>query len=229
LKLAATSTKFSPVNMPDDLDELMICRLDTARKAVEPCSIVILGASGDLTARKLIPALYHLFKEQQLPPAFRIVGFARREKSDDSWRVELREALGQFTRAQPVDEAVWRDFAARIFYCPGDLTDPDSHVRLRQTLEAFGQPELRRHLLFYLAVSPSQFGPAAEQLRQAGLLDREGGPGWQRVRVIDWEQPANNDFLLVSQFSVTGALYTCRPDSVGFVNPDCCRGWWSSS
>jgi type I restriction enzyme R subunit len=49
------------------------------------------------------------------------------------------------------------------------------------------------------------------------------------VQVIDWEQPANNDFLLVTQFSVTGALYTCRPDLVGFVNPERFRGWWSSS
>jgi len=56
-----------------------------------------------------------------------------------------------------------------------------------------------------------------------------GGQTTVRVRVIDWEQPANNDFLLVSQFIVKGALYTCRPDLVGFVNPDCCRGWWSSS
>jgi len=176
--------------MPDDLDELMICRLDTARKAVEPCSIVILGASGDLTARKLVPALYHLFKERQMPAVFRIIGFARREKSDESWRAELCEALGRFSRTQPVDNAVWRDFVAKIFYCQGDLTDSDSYARLRQKLESFGQPELRRHLLFYLAVPPSQFGPAVEQLRQAGLLDRKGGPGWQRMVV---EKPFGHD------------------------------------
>ena len=56
------------------------------RKAPEPCSIVIFGASGDLTARKLIPAFYHLCKEKQMPSAFRIIGFARREKTDESWR-----------------------------------------------------------------------------------------------------------------------------------------------
>jgi type I site-specific restriction-modification system R (restriction) subunit len=61
-------------------------------------------------------------------------------------------------------------------------------------------------------------------------VDREhGGQKMERLRVIDWEHPANNDFLLVNQFSVTGALYTCRPDLVGFVNPDSRRGWWSSS
>ena len=63
-----------------ELDELMICRLDHARKIVEPCTIIIFGASGDLTYRKLIPALYHLFEEGALPNPFKVVGFARREK-----------------------------------------------------------------------------------------------------------------------------------------------------
>src|SRR4029077_12638605 len=95
-----------------------------SRKPAEPCSIVIFGASGDLTSRKLIPALYHLFKEKQMPPSFRVVGFARREKTDDSWRQELREALNQFSRTKPVDDKVWSEFAKSIFYCQGDMTDP---------------------------------------------------------------------------------------------------------
>ena len=70
------------------------------RKTLEPCTIVIFGASGDLTARKLIPAFYHLFKDKLMPPKFRIVGFARREKTDESWRQELRTALDQFSRTQ---------------------------------------------------------------------------------------------------------------------------------
>src|SRR5271156_3962600 len=95
----------------EQLDELMVCRLSETRKTVEPCSIVIFGASGDLTARKLIPALYHLFKEKQIPADFRVIGFARREKPDDAWRKELREALDQFSRTKPVDNAVWDEFA----------------------------------------------------------------------------------------------------------------------
>src|SRR5580692_4492039 len=101
----------------DHLDEMMECRLDDSKKTVEPCSIVIYGASGDLTARKLIPAIYHLFKEKQMPSDFRVIGFARREKSDESWRTELRQALDQFSRTKPVDNAVWDEFAKRIFYC----------------------------------------------------------------------------------------------------------------
>jgi hypothetical protein len=90
----------------NDMDELMSCRLDHTRKTVEPCCIVIFGASGDLTIRKLIPALYHLFKARQMPAEFCIIGFARREKTDESWRAELREGLEQFSRSKPVDDAV---------------------------------------------------------------------------------------------------------------------------
>ena len=77
-------------------DGPMICRLGQSRKLTEACSIVIFGASGDLTARKLIPALYHLLKEKQMPPDFRIIGVARREKTDASWRQELRRPWTSF-------------------------------------------------------------------------------------------------------------------------------------
>ena len=99
-------------------------------KTLDACTIVIFGASGDLTARKLIPALYHLFKEKQMPSAFRVVGFARREKTDASWRQELRTALDQFSRTKPVDEKVWHAFAENLFYCQGDLTDDAAYKKL---------------------------------------------------------------------------------------------------
>ena len=166
------------MNTPEQLDELFTCRLNAERKAVEPCSIVIFGASGDLTARKLIPALYHLFKDKQLPSAFRVIGFARREKTDDSWRAELRAALEQFSRTQPVDETVWTEFAKNVVYCLGDLTDTAAYVKLERMLNAFGHPSLRNNLLFYFATSPSQFGAVAEQLHNAKLLHRHGGAGW---------------------------------------------------
>ena len=90
-RLVGHACRMEERDHPEQLDELLSCRLDFGRKAVEPCSIVIFGASGDLTARKLIPALYHLFCEGQLPAPFRIIGFARREKSDDAFRQELLE------------------------------------------------------------------------------------------------------------------------------------------
>ena len=84
-------------------------------ESLEPCSIIIFGASGGLTARKLIPALYRIFKDKRMPSAFRIIGFARREKTDETWRTELRTALDQFSRTKPVDNAVWAEFSKEYF------------------------------------------------------------------------------------------------------------------
>jgi len=95
------------MNESSHLDELLASRAGHNRRPIEPTTVVIFGASGDLTARKLIPALYHLALEKALPAPYRIIGFARREKTDDSFRAELREALGKFSRTQPVDDAVW--------------------------------------------------------------------------------------------------------------------------
>ena len=159
------------------------------RKAPEPCTIVIFGASGDLTARKLIPAFYHLFKDKLMPPTFRIVGFARREKTDESWRHELRAALDQFSRTKPVDEKVWKQFAANIFYCRGDLADAAAYKKLEEMLTSFGSGPLRENLLFYLATQPSQFGQVVEELHRASLLHKEGA-GWQRIVV---EKPFGHD------------------------------------
>lgn len=174
-----------------NLRDEMVCQLDSGRKPVSPGSIIIFGASGDLTGRKLIPALYHLFAEKQMPETFRVVGVARREKSDAAWREELKAALAQYSRSKGVDEAVWAAFAERVHYCQGDFGEPATYAKLAGQLEGFGRAELRQNLLFYLAVAPSQFGEIAEHLHTAGLLRRGeiSGP-WQRVVV---EKPFGHD------------------------------------
>ena len=174
---------------PEQLNETPPCHIGTERKPPEPCTIVIFGASGDLTARKLVPAFYHLCMEKQMPPAFRIIGFARREKTDESWRNELRAALDQFSRTKPVNETVWRKFAANLFYCRGDLTEAADYKKLEEMLVSFGESPLRENLLFYLATLPSQFGEVVEQLHRAGLLHKNGY-GWQRIVV---EKPFGHD------------------------------------
>ena len=176
----------------------MACRLGEQHRILEPCTIIIFGASGDLTARKLIPALYHLRKDKQMPEDFRIVGFARREKTDDSWRAELRADLDKFSRTKPVDETVWRDFAKHVCYCEGDLTDAAAYAKLAKLLDGFGKDALRHNLLFYLAVSPSQFGVAVEQVQRAGLLHKESPDGWQRIVV---EKPFGHDFESARQLN----------------------------
>lgn len=171
--------------------EGQICNIGMERKLNEPCSIVIFGASGDLTARKLIPALYHLYKDKLMPPAFRVIGFARREKTDEVWRQELRAALNQFSRTKPVDDKVWSEFAANISYCVGDLTDAVAYAKLDQKLVSFKNPQLRHNLLFYLATQPSQFGQIIEQLHNAKLLHKENSKGnWQRLVI---EKPFGHD------------------------------------
>jgi len=178
------------MNGNDDMDELMTCRLDRVRRAVEPCTLVIFGASGDLTARKLIPALYHLFKDGQMPADFRIVGFARREKTDASWRAELRAALEQFSRSRPVDAGAWEGFAARVHYCQGDIGDAAAYRKLAALVAGFPSPALQHNRLFYLATLPSQFSQVAEQLHGAGLLTRAPGDHWQRLVI---EKPFGHD------------------------------------
>jgi len=176
--------------MVSDFEE-QVCNIGVERKLSEPCSIVIFGASGDLTARKLIPAFYHLCKDGQMPADFRIVGFARRDKTDESFRNELRAALDQFSRTKPVDEKVWQEFAKNIFYCVGDLTDAAAYANLENKLSSFKNPSLRKNLLFYLATQPSQFGVVIEQLHNAKLLHRESGEhGWQRIVI---EKPFGHD------------------------------------
>lgn len=174
----------------DQLDELMNCRIDEGRKVVEPCSIVIFGASGDLTARKLIPALYHLFVGKQLPDPFRIIGFARREKNDEQWRAELRRALEQFSRTKPVNDEAWTEFAKNISYCVGDFSDASAFRKLKELLAGFKDEKLANNLLFYLATPPSQFAEVVEHLHNAGLLDRNLSKNWQRLVV---EKPFGHD------------------------------------
>ena len=168
-----------------------ITHIGSQRRAIEHCSIVIFGASGDLTARKLIPALYQLCKDGQMPSDFRIIGFARREKTDDAWRDELRNDLNQFSRSKPVDEKVWCRFAANLSYCVGDLTDPAAYTKLEAKLTSFASPPLRQNLLFYLATQPSQFGGVVERLSAAGLIrPGDNDPGWQRIVI---EKPFGHD------------------------------------
>lgn len=175
----------------EQLDELLICRLDLGRRRLEPCTIVIFGASGDLTARKLLPALYQLYVERQLPEPFRIVGFARHEKTDASWREEVKGALDKFSRTQPVNPGQWSAFAGNLVYCQGDYGNPEGCQKLAALLAGFESEALRRNLLFYLATPPSRFGEIAGCLSAAELLAKnDTGPFWQRIVV---EKPFGHD------------------------------------
>ncbi len=151
-----------------------------------PHTIIIFGASGDLTSRKLIPALYLLFKKGRLPQETRVVGVARTKYSSDDWRKDLTESTKKFAGKQ-FDEAKWQEFAANIFYQPGDISNEGDIAALGRFLSELekDQPSTR---LYYLATMPSLYGPAAAQLGKAGLADESKG-----VRRLIIEKPFGTD------------------------------------
>src|SRR6185295_9488073 len=103
----------------------------STRAVPQPCSVVIFGATGDLTHRKLIPALYNLAADGDLPPAVAVVGFARREKGDDDFRKELEETTRKFSR-QPVRDEIWKTFAESLFYHQSDFADEVGYKKLAE-------------------------------------------------------------------------------------------------
>lgn len=160
---------FSKQHIPTE-EEPRVCRLDTRRRKITPCTIVIFGASGDLTQRKLIPALYHLHKEKQMPLPYRVIGFARRPKSDEGWRSELLEGLKRYSRTKPVDAEEWTNFASRVRYFQGEFSDQEAYRNLKEVVDQAPEPQLRENLLFYLAVAPTQYVEIIENLSRSGLL-----------------------------------------------------------
>ena len=183
----------------EQLDELLDCWDSEEPRNVTPCTVVIFGASGDLTSRKLIPALYRLYLGKQLPDPFRIVGLARRDKTDESWRQELRAAVEQFARQRSVEESQWAAFEKLIFYCQGDLTDPEAYQALKKKLDDFGDERLSGNLLFYLAVSPSRFTEVVRRLSEEGLVNKQAQEvRWQRVVI---EKPFGHDLRSAQQLN----------------------------
>ncbi len=164
------------------------CEIETAARVPAPFSLVIFGASGDLTARKLVPALFNLFRENRLPETFHIVGFARRPKTDEEFRAEMRAAVDRYSRVKPADPAVWAAFEQRLFYSVGDFPDSAAYERLQQRLLMLpGANAANGHHLFYLASAPEHFGGIARHLARAGLL---ADPARQRIVI---EKPFGAD------------------------------------
>jgi glucose-6-phosphate 1-dehydrogenase len=154
----------------------------------EPAIFVIFGASGDLTRRKLLPAIGNLAAAGHLPEPFAIVGVARPDIDDDAFRERMREDTRSTEGEQP-DAAVWQRIEARLHYVAGEFSDPALYIRLARTLESVAQQHgIRRNYLFYLATPPDLFGPVARQLGEAGLTNE--GDGWRRVII---EKPFGSD------------------------------------
>jgi len=149
---------------------------------------VIFGASGDLTRRKLAPALYNLARAGLLSDHVAVVGFSGSEFSDDAFRERLGDQLREFA-ARDFDQATWEPIASRIAYSQGDAHDPAAYERLREALARTDEQHgTNRNYLFYLATPPSLFGEIARQLGRAGLTRED--EGWRRLVI---EKPFGRD------------------------------------
>ncbi len=158
------------------------------RRVPEPCTLVIFGATGDLTHRKLIPALYANAAAGTLPEGTRVVGFARRDKDDTGWRAELAESNQSHARCGH-DAETWDRFSASLSYHRGDLNDPAAYQGLAERLDAITKETGNGNRLFYLSIAPKFFPVALEQLKAAGLNEGRDG-GWARAIV---EKPFGTD------------------------------------
>lgn len=158
----------------------------------EPCAMVIFGASGDLSHRKLMPALYNLGLSGVLPANFAAVGFAKDEFTREAYRAEMKKAVGEFSRRKPLDEDIWNDFAAGVDYVSGSFEDPAAFQRLKQALErADHERGTRGNRLYYCAVPPSVMPMILKQLAAAGLVQNQGrGQPWSRIIL---EKPFGHD------------------------------------
>jgi len=154
--------------------------------------LVIFGASGDLTQRKLIPALYSLAHDGLLPSGQTIIGFARPEFTDDAFRMAMREACNKHARTRPVDDAVWDHFAKGLFYVSGDFSEPEAYTRLRRRLEECDRTRgTGGRRIYYLAVPPQFFPRISEILGAQGMVtDPERGGPYTRVII---EKPFGHD------------------------------------
>ena len=171
----------------------------------EPATLVLFGGSGDLSSRKLVPALYDLALQRLLPASFAVVGAARRPSSDDAFREELHEAVSQFSRNRPINEEVWSSFAQHIHFVA--TPDDAGYDTLRATLDKVdAELGANGNRLFYLATPPAAYVPIVRSIGAHGLR----GSGWSRVVI---EKPFGHD--LASATELTNVVHEVfREDEV---------------
>jgi glucose-6-phosphate 1-dehydrogenase len=153
-------------------------------KRPHACVLTIFGASGDLTRRKLIPALYNLALQNRLPERFAVVGYARSDMSHDVFREAMRGAVREFSRSGLKEDAVWRRFAANLYFVQGDYDGVEGYRRLAEFVGGFDHgSRVLPVRIFYLAIPPELYGKVMERLGFLGLAPRETGDE-ARTRVV---------------------------------------------
>ena len=167
-------------------------RIDADRRLnriAGPSSLVIFGVTGDLSRKKLMPAVYDLANRGLLPPGFALVGFARRDWEDEDFAQVVHDAVKQYART-PFREDVWRRLSQGIRFVQGEFDDAAAFATLRETLSTLDRERgtMGNHV-FYLSIPPKSFPEVTQQLRDSGLAEQAGG-GWRRVVI---EKPFGHD------------------------------------
>ncbi len=157
------------------------------RKSADPAIMIIFGASGDLTRRKLVPSLYSLTLGKLMPEQFHVLGVARSQLTDEQFAESLKEGMAQFGRHKPRD--LWPSFSKRLSYLSGGYDDPETYRRLAEKLDQIDtEMGLTCNRLFYLAIPPTLYGEVIERLGEVGLNHTDGG--WSRIII---EKPFGRD------------------------------------
>jgi glucose-6-phosphate 1-dehydrogenase len=158
-------------------------------RPADPCVMVIFGAGGDLTGRKLIPALYNLAKAELLSREFAIVGMSHSAMSNDQFRQKVAEDVKHYAGGN-VDQDIVEWFVKRLYYVNGEFDDKNVYAQLKDLLQKVDQDHTtHNNFFFYLATAPSFFGPIVEQLAAVGLME-ENNQHWRRVII---EKPFGHD------------------------------------
>ncbi|MBI4512196.1 MAG: glucose-6-phosphate dehydrogenase [Deltaproteobacteria bacterium] len=180
----------------------------TNEPKADPCALVIFGASGDLTRRKLIPALYHLMVDGSLPDPIAVVGVGRDKSSVDELRARLRESTGQFSRRRPLDGQAWDRFAASFDFVSGSFEDDSAYLALRERLALIDRTRgTRGNRIYYLATPPDAFPVILQNLRQHALLTKTSAPGATPFCRVIIEKPFGRDLASAQALNELVANY----------------------
>jgi glucose-6-phosphate 1-dehydrogenase len=165
-------------------------------RRVPECTVVIFGANGDLTKRKLLPALYRLAYERRLSSGFAVLGISRTAMTDDGFREKMCDSVAKFLEDSPFDRDVWAAFARGLYYMAGDISDPQTFLNLAARVkEIDAERQTGGNVLFYLSTQPSRYAAAAKGIGAAGLAN---GKGWRRIVI---EKPFGHDLASARELS----------------------------
>jgi glucose-6-phosphate 1-dehydrogenase len=199
----------SPVEITPEYNPLRLESDRRLNRIAGPSGLVIFGVTGDLSRKKLMPAIYDLANRGLLPPGFSLVGFARRDWEDQDFEKVVYDAVKQYART-PFDEDVWTQLSQGIRFVQGEFDDDEAFLRLKETIEDLDENRgtMGNHA-FYLSIPPKSFPQVTEQLRRSGLAEQKDGQ-WRRVVI---EKPFGSDLKTARELNdVVESVFP--PDSV---------------